>query len=838
MQALEKPSCAKRLRPAQSADFRIDSCGGILTSCETVGGSFTTQPGENFSHNTEKCILPCALKCTWGLIVGYLILGWAAQLHADATLVENGQPRAALFVPARLLDDAVKNPEQPTAWKNLDAESERRRLRESVKDFAAILQRISGAKIDIVAGSPAPGDTRLPILVGELAEAKFGKPQKSAPYKQGLRIVVHDKAIGLIGESDLGTSYALYTLLDQLGCRWFMPTQQGEVLPSLKTLTLKNQDLSDAPYTICRGVWYCDDDFARRNRMGGLFLAANHALEFTVTKEFRKQHPEIRAVIGGKPNDHRLKWTHPLVAQAISDVCLETLKKNPDLGTFSLGPDDGMSWDESDDRKYDAGDFDPATGVISKTDRLIVLANRVAERVTKQFPNVKFGILAYVDYTRPPVREKVHPAVVPQIAPITFSRGQPMNDDGEPNNGAMRALVNGWAKAVPATSYYYYAYNLAEAATPNPMIAKWSFDVPYAYTNGNCRYWQPETIGNYESCLHALHLANRLAWNPSEKPADIIAELHTKFYGSAAKPMSAFWHAIDDMWVKTPEYSGCGFGHVRRFTPERLAAARKLIGEAQSAAKTDKEKFRVEMASQTLAQLELFMKLRRDLGDGKFATLADDSSKWISQMDALGTKYQPQFAFGRFGWTGASTLHSIYFKDFYKFTYDDATRVARDYKILTSPLLRTWHYQIDKEKAGEAASWFKPEFDDSSWKTTDVAMETWSTLGHHNYMGSMWYRTKLTLPEIPADKKAYLWIGATDGHVKAFVNGRAVKYSGPKGEQLESFNGYCRPVSFDITAALKGGGAENQISLFCTRDFINELGTGGLIAPVAVYSDK
>src|SRR5262249_53883073 len=155
------------------------------------------------------------------------------------------------------------------------------------------------------------------------------------------------------------------------------------------------------------------------------------------------------------------------------------------------------------------------------------------ETVAVKYPHVRFGMLAYADYTRPPVREKVHPSIVPQIAPITFSRAHPMNDDGEPNNKSFRALVEGWGKAAQSTSYYFYAFNLAEVDSPNPMITKWGHDIPYIYAKGNCQYWQPETQSNFDTCMHAQLMGIRMAWDNAQKPADIIHELHTKFYGSA-----------------------------------------------------------------------------------------------------------------------------------------------------------------------------------------------------------------------------------------------------------------------------------------------------------------
>lgn len=761
----------------------------------------------------------------------------ASASSAEVVLTADGKANAALFVPARLLDDAKKNPEEANIWRNNTPEGQRRRLRESVRDLADILERITGAKFDVVAGKPGPNDKRVPILVGELAVERLGAPARKYPYKQGLRITVKDNAIGLSGESDLATSYAVYTFLHQLGCRWYMPGTLGEVLPVSPKLAVPEQDISTGPYTIYRGMWYCDNEFARRNRMGGMELQAGHALEFTVPKKLRETNPEVRAVIGGKKHDHLVKWTHPLVAQSIADVHLESLKKDPNVSSISLSPDDGMSWDESDDTKFDAGDFDPANQVVSKTDRLMVLANRVAEKVTAKHPDVLFGILAYADYTRAPVREKLHRNVIPQIAPITYSRAQPMNDDGEPNNKALRAIVEGWAKAAPRTSYYFYAWFLAELSGPNPMMAKWGHDVPYIYEKGNCRFWQPETITNFESCFHAHHLGLRLAWDPTEKPEAIFAELHRHFYGSAAKEMAAYWRFIDEAWYKTPEYAGCGFGHLRRWNRTVMKQALTLMEAARKAARTDIEKQRVEQAYQSVSLFDDFMKLREDLAAGRLAGLDQRAKDYVARLLQLGAKYEKNYAFGHgLAWAKDKNVNNAYFGAFYDQTYQDAGRIARDYTLLL-PNVREFRFQQDKDKKGEKEGWFKTDFDDKAWRTTDAPVDTWSALGLHNYMGSAWYRTKLALPDVPKGKKLFLWVSATDGRAKVYVNGKHVPHLGPKGEKSDSFTGFCQPTSFDITDAAAGG-REIQVSLYCTREFLNELGTGGLLSPMAVYREK
>src|SRR4051794_36242474 len=76
------------------------------------------------------------------LVCSAFLLSVGAVQAAPLTLVQDGQARAVLVVPARLIDDAAKNPEVDGSWHSLKPEDMRRRLRESVKDFVAILERM------------------------------------------------------------------------------------------------------------------------------------------------------------------------------------------------------------------------------------------------------------------------------------------------------------------------------------------------------------------------------------------------------------------------------------------------------------------------------------------------------------------------------------------------------------------------------------------------------------------------------------------------------------------------------------------------------------------------
>ncbi|MDA0842271.1 MAG: DUF4838 domain-containing protein, partial [Planctomycetota bacterium] len=714
-----------------------------------------------------------------------------------------------------------------------ELEQRRRLLRDSVRDLALYLEKISGAKFEIVEGLPAR-EKRLPIYIGSESQKLFGPVGRPKAGLFGFRVVVGKKGLGLYGESEYGTSYAIYELLHRLGCRWFMPTELGECVPQLSRLTLPEIDESLAPATEYRGMWHGGADFLRRNRMNGIRVNGAHALEGYISKEQREAHPDWCLKVGGKPHPYMLRWTRQDVADAIADRLLQQLAGcDPAVSTSSsISPGDYVvPTDDPEEMKYDPTPriWEPAASQWSVSDRLILLANRIADRVGKKFPNVRFGLYIYVNYSMPPVKQKVHPNVIPMFAPIDFNRMHPMTWPNHPNKTWLVDMVQGWSKVAQRTAFRGYGFNLAELSAPNPFITKWATDIPILMNN-NCAYWMPETKGGFESMLPGYYLGTRLPFDPTLKPEVVLQDLMERFYGAAAEPMSRYWHRMDRAWLEANEYAGCGFGYLRMFTPEVLKDARTAINEALSKCRTIPEYRRVELANESLTLFELFMKMRRDWAAGRLNSLADDYTLWRSSILYLNGRYGGDIAFG-------GVYGTVSYPDrFYGVAYKEASRVAREFAPLAPPLLR-WQYCYDKEEKAEALGWTKPEFDDTGWKTTQVVEETWSTLGHHNTMGRMAYRARVSLAAAPTDKKAFLWIGSTDGSAKLFVNGQHVKYVEPgKTEERDAFSGYCQPATFDIGAAMKPGA--NQITILCERKWLNELGAGGLMGPVVVYRSR
>ena len=787
-------------------------------------------------------------------LFAFMVATGATARAGEVQIADSSEARAVIIVPPDWMDDA----KLPAGLPGAAAQrlQERQRLyRESVNDLAHYLGKMSGTEIGIV-GSLPDGDRRTAIYVGSAAEPVFGPVGISKAGLYGFRVVVDARrGIGLYGESEVGTSYAIYELLDRLGCRWFMPTELGEVVPELPTLAVPVMDEKFAPATEARSMWQGGADFQRRNRLGPhsgghgnvVWLAyGDGSIGRFFSADELKAHPEWRSLqADGTPHSWALRTTHPGVAEHVANKIIHELETAYEpmraVGLrpgYSITPGDGQVPTEDPlERPYDPDPrvWEGAAGRWSVTDRQMVLFNRVAERVRERFPDVAFGDQAYVNKSMPPTRHPVPSDFRVVICPIDFNRHHPMDWPDHPNEYWLRDLVEGWNKAGARIGTYWYGINLAELSAPCPFIAKWGGDLTILLEN-NLKEWMPETMNGWDSMMPGYYLAIRMTFHAHLTPEQILDDLWTRFYGAAAEPMGRYWMGIDQAYLDARQYAGSPFGYLRIFTPEVMAAARAEIDAATALCQTAMERRRVKLIDDSFGLFELYMKMRRDWSEGNLRHLESDYDSWRAGILDMVRRYQDPadstYVQGRHG-------NPAWSDGMYSVGYRDGSRMEREYTRHGQPMVE-WKWKHNPGPEGDALPWTAPDYDDSDWPTNHVVRDTWSSIGHHSTMtdapsgrsGRMAYRTTQRLGALPAGKHAYLWIGSTDGSAKVYVNGTLMPFS----QEQVALNGYCRPGKFDITGALKTG--DNQITILAERHNLNELGTGGLMGPVVIYRDR
>jgi hypothetical protein len=114
------------------------------------------------------------------MVAAGLMAAMAGGVSAnEIRLAEKGQAQCVIVAPAGWTNDVfmppvLKRPNMP------DIPAERRAAyRESIKDLALYLGKMSGAKIEIVEGLPS-GEKRIPIYIGTEAQKVFGNVGKGA----------------------------------------------------------------------------------------------------------------------------------------------------------------------------------------------------------------------------------------------------------------------------------------------------------------------------------------------------------------------------------------------------------------------------------------------------------------------------------------------------------------------------------------------------------------------------------------------------------------------------------------------------------------------------------
>ena len=789
------------------------------------------------------------LTAAWGL---------TASGANDIALVRNGEARAVIVAAAGWTNNLDLPPELPKAAARVL--NERQNIyRESIRDLAHYLSKMSGAQIEILEALP-PRDTRTPIYVGAAAAAVFGPVGVTKGGLFGFRVVADGrKGIGLYGESEVGTSYAIYELLHQLGCRWFMPTDLGEVVPDQPALSVPFMDARIAPATSWRGRYSGGADFNRRNRLNGemgpvVWLAqGDGSFQRYFTKEEIQAHPDWS-------HEGYLRLVHPEVAEHIANKMLAELdavyapmKKYGLRPGYSIVPSDGqVPTEDPMAHAYDPDPriWEPAAGRWSVSDRCMALHNRIAKKVRTKYPDVAFGDQAYVNKSYPPGKQTVPADFRIVICPIDFNRYHPMDQPDHVNEYWLRDLVQGWHKTGARINAYWYGINLAEISAPCPFITKWSHDLAILLEN-KVDEWGPEYMNGWESMMPGYYLSIRMMFHAAEKPADILADLWTKFYGAAAEPMSRYWNGIDRAYIDANEYAGSPYVYLKIFTPEVMAAARGDLDEALALCRTPMEYRRVKLIDESFDLFEMYMKMRQDWAAGNLRHLEEDYETWRWGVRNMQRMYRVPVSGGRYtsnAYTGDGYIQGrhgnpAWSDSMYSVGYKAGSQMDREYTRLGKPMLE-WKWQHNPGAEAASLPWTAPDFDDKEWPTTHVVRDTWSSLGHHLTMtdepsgrsGRMAYRVSQKLPAPPTDKKIFLWIGATDGSAKVFVNGTHIPYVTDKGETKEAFSGYCRSAQFDITSALKTG--DNQFTILCDRDRLNELGTGGLMGPVILFREK
>jgi len=669
-------------------------------------------------------------------------------------LVIDGRPTAVLVLPAEAHPD-----EQLAA-----------------REIQTHVEKMSGAKLPIVSAE-GPSDAiavRIGLVLNREAEAKI---RTAGSDPAAFVILVEPDEVTLAGLSPEGTLFAAYELLEQLGCRWYLPGDLGAVIPSRKTIAVplgKTVQGPSFPHRHLQGVskllpWY------RRQRLGGLYFPGSHGIGLSPRADFTRE-PELFALVKGQRIKRQLCISNPEVLKRAIAATMKFFDRHPESPWIGMGPRDGSGFCECENcRKLDAGEWDPFAGEPSMTDRYVWFFNKVLEAVHKKHPGKKICFYAYHTYKLPPRKVKPSRFIVPALAPITLCRIHGMSNPICPERSFYKTLMTEWSKLVPEVFERGYYFNLACPGFPFSKIHAVRDETVMAYKLG-VKGWRVECMPAWASHGPTLYVAPRLMWNVNADVDALLSEFYQEFFGPASGPMGEYLENIDRWYRDTDCHSGGSYCMPVVFTAERMTELGRLLDKAASSASGDQTfAERVRIFRLSYDHLAAFLTMLESRNQLDFAT----AHKWLERLKSIQKIMldyklievpapRKQIVRATLLWPRAANRYLDRF-------WIPCTESGYERTVLKGDLVAAapdeWDYLIDPSRIGEQLGWARDGRVGGNWQRTRTRMMTRSDRGLRYYRGPTWYRTSVTIGERFRGRKLYLWIGVTDESTRVWVNG-------------------------------------------------------------------
>lgn len=767
--------------------------------------------------------------------------GIAFTAFGDVTLVEDGEPRAALVV-AEDVGEWEEGEWMPSSEPTSNHYSRRdlsdaERDQEAADILAGYLEKISGARLPVVHGTDAQvPDGMTPVYIGATVPEKMTERILEHGDDPESFILKADKdGVWVSGlERGAGTRHGVFEMLEQLGCRWFAPGELHTVIPEKQTLVLAEQEEIQVPSFRMRST--------RWSRGSPEWYMANRESEYSRTVgrhgisslgRFDEENKELYGV------DHEGEYygergvyclSNPETLETVVDHIVQKFEENPDMEhyIFPAGTHDHSDMCQCEDcRALDGGDWDPFSGKMSQTDRWVWFYNKVLERFDEELPDkeLEIAFYAYGNKQRPPVRWEADSRLAPAIAPIHFCRRHSPVNPVCTDKHAVQGMLAGWAEFGVDIYNRGFWWNLAGIGAPFPLWSRLSEEIPWGHEIG-IRGYDAQANTDWGSDIPSLYIAYQLMWNHEADVDVLIDDFTDKYYGPAAQPMREYHRMFDDANNNADHHTGSSWDVPHIYTAEIRQHGHRLLEEAErlleAAGETEDSSYarRLQMQREILEYTDAFCRMMDNRSENNWETAHNALQEMLELHENLTEQYDPP-AFVETGGGGQSASRFIsLFGDPVEDAYE---RVSGDNRFVTG-LDSEWDFKLDRHRVGEDLGYYRTKDIGGNWDSYDTRF-SWSDHGLHQYLGEAWYRQSVEIPAEFEEERIFLWFGGVHNQAKVWVNGEHVG---------NSHSSAFRPFEFDVSEAVRPG-QKNRVAVRVSSVRVREIGAGGLIGPAFFY---
>ena len=531
-------------------------------------------------------------------MIALLALCVAIPCVADVTLIRDGAPVAQIVLPA---DSA---PEVALAAEELNLH----------------LQLISGAELPIV---EAPAEGTPALYLGAPDDAWAQAADLASLAFDGFVAEATDERLVLAGNVPDGTLNAVYWFLEDLGVRWYIPTDFGMNVPEMTTVAVAPMRERVEPTFLCRknhgierSIRGHGNTWQRRVRITDMdtnvpFNRYSHNLLNIVRPDKHAEtHPEYFPLMNGERRISNLGhgWqpctSNPEVVQLAIDAARQWWVDHPEANYFSLGMNDGRGWCQCD--ACNALDIPGYTyrGREVKSERYFTFVKQVAEALQETHPDKWLTCIAYSSVE--PVPRGIE---LPDNVMVVITQ-----DVGAWHDPAYRAedeaIARAWTEAAGAFGVYNYTSQmwLLPRNFPRLMAESLRFydDIgAVAMTNESWPTWW------YAGPM--MYARAKLMWDPQQDVGAILDDYYAGMFGPAAEPMGRLYERFEETILTEREgrwFYGIGSvpEQIALWTPEQLEASVADLAEAKRLAQAAPFDARVDFVARGFALTEAILR--------------------------------------------------------------------------------------------------------------------------------------------------------------------------------------------------------------------------------------